>query len=113
MRNELFSFTQTFLTQSPSEHVYYTWKWIRTGEDHVTVNPTFKNLWNSCNVYDWIEFRATFEHDFIELSKEYERVYSAFRENIMKQLTDVLDAASADLRISGILLDTIRMIKNV
>lgn len=113
MSSPLFDFTEKFLSQSPSEHVYYTWKWIRTGEDHVTVNPTFKNLWNMSNVYDWIEFRNRYEHTFIELSKEYEKVYTAFRENIVKQLTDVLDAASADLHISGILLDTIHSIKNV
>jgi hypothetical protein len=113
MRNQLFEYTSAFLVQSPSENVYYTWKWIRTGQDHESVDQKLKTLWNMCNVYDWVEFRTVFEGEFLRIGAQYESIYDVFKKNILKQLTDVLDAASGDLHISGVILDSIHSIKNI
>jgi hypothetical protein len=113
MRNELFEYTSRFLKESPSEQVYYTWKWICTGQDHSTVDTNLKALWNACNVYDWIEFRTVFEGEFMRIGSQYESIYIVFKDNVVKQLTDVLDAASGDLHISGFIMDAIHSIKNI
>ncbi len=103
--------TRLILDTCDHSEVYFTWRWLRDGQDHIIVSESFKNAWNNCNVFEWIDHREEYGVEFERLSNVYKNVFDAQRANVCHQLTGVMEVID-DLRICGIIVDAIQKIKN-
>lgn len=106
--NTLLELTEELFRTGSSRDVYYTWLWVRTGTDNPCVNQEFKNAWNNCNVFSWIEYRERFSRLFEERSRGYE-VNHAWVARMIDKIIDKVD----DVNVKAILYDAIKQINEL
>lgn len=57
----LFKLTRDVLCDGTESQKYHLWRWVLGGHDVHMVSDEFKNAWNACDIFDWIEHKEYFE----------------------------------------------------